>query len=334
MQKQKTEPALVSIGKLISDYDNFLIITHENPDGDAIGSTFALLSLLHDNGKTAETLLPEILPEKYCSFVPCNYRTEISPYELSNYNFCIVVDNPNPARTGLGDKLTLNDISIPILNIDHHPDNKLFGKYNLVRPEMAAAAEIIFVLAKTIPRWKISSRTATLLLLGIVMDTGGFRFDNTNSRVLCNAGELIGFKADHHEIITQMFFSKPLPQQKFEAELINNHLQMECSGRFAWFFVPDELISRYNIDMRNTEGMIEVLRSIRGTDIVAVMQRRDDGFKISLRSKDSRYSVGAIARKLNGGGHELAAGCIIKSCSLENAGKILLSYVKRTLNGE
>jgi nanoRNase/pAp phosphatase (c-di-AMP/oligoRNAs hydrolase) len=64
------------------------------------------------------------------------------------------------------------------------------------------------------------------------------------------------------------------------------------------------------------------------------MQRRDDGFKISLRSKDSRYSVGAIARKLNGGGHELAAGCIIKSCSLENAGNILLSYVKRTLNGE
>ncbi len=318
---------------MIADYDNFLIITHENPDGDAIGSTFALLSLLHDNGKTAEALLPEILPEKYCDFIPCNYRTGITAYELTNYNCVIVLDNPNPARLGLGDKLSLKDINIPIFNIDHHPDNKLYGKHNLVLPEMAAAAEILFILAKNIPNWKISGKTATLLLLGIIMDTGGFRFDNTVSRVLKHAGELIDLKADHHEIINQMFFSKPLPQHKFEAELINEHLQIEFSGRFAWFFVPNELISRYNIDMRNTEGMIESLRSIRGTEIVAVMQSRDDGFKVSLRSKNPRYSVGAIARKLDGGGHELAAGCIIKSCSLENAGKILLTHIKRTLNG-
>jgi phosphoesterase RecJ-like protein len=330
--KKKNDALIAGIAEFIAKTDNFLIITHENPDGDALGSTFAMLNMLHDCGKTAEALLPEALPEKYLDFIPCNYRTEVSIYDLSSYNCCIIVDNPNPARAGLGGKMSVSDITIPIINIDHHPDNMLYGKYNLVMPDAAAAAEILFMIFRQIPRAKISPATATLLLLGIIMDTGGFRFDNTSARAMNSAADLIELKAAHHEIMKNMFFSKPLPQQKFESELFTRHLQIECGGKFAWFYIPEELISKYNIDMRNSEGLIEILRALKDTDIVAVMQRREDGFKISLRSKDHKYSVGKIARKLNGGGHELAAGCIIKASSLENAGKILLSHVERVLH--
>jgi phosphoesterase RecJ-like protein len=330
--KKKNDALIAGIAEFIADTDNFLIITHENPDGDALGSAFAMLNMLHENGKTADALLPEALPEKYLDFIPCNYRTEVSLYDLSSYNCCIIIDNPNTARTGLGGKMSVSDITIPIINIDHHPDNMLYGKYNLVMPDAAAAAEILFMLFRQMPRSKISPPTATLLLLGIIMDTGGFRFDNTSARVMRNAADLIELKAAHHEIMKHMFFSKPLSQQQFESELVTQHLQIECGGKFAWFYIPDELISKHNIDMRNTEGLIETLRALKNTEIVAIMQRREDGFKISLRSKDHKYSVGKIARKLNGGGHELAAGCIIKASCLENAGKILLSHVKRALH--
>jgi phosphoesterase RecJ-like protein len=318
--------------EIIQRYDNFLIVTHENPDGDALGSVFALLRMLHDCGKTAEALIPEPLPEKYLDFASCDYRSEISIGDLHTYNCCIMVDIPKPARAALGYNVRFEDIPLPVLNIDHHPDNSYYAKWNVVQPAAAAAAEILFTIFQEMKHCKINPATASLLMLGIVMDTGGFRFDNTSATVLRRAADLLELKADYHHIIRSMFFSNPLTQQEFEAELILHHLKYECDGRFAWFFIPPELVEKYQVDMRNTEGLIEALRAIRGTDIVAIMQPRDNGFKISLRSKDARYSVGGIARKLNGGGHELAAGGLIKAACRENAEKILIAHVERVLN--
>ena len=235
-------------------------------------------------------------------------------------------------RAAVGQRIKLGDLKIPIVNIDHHPDNRCFGKFNLIMPEAAATAEIIFRIMREIPQWKISPKSATLLMIGIIMDTGGFRFDNTSAGVLEIAAELLRLKADHHRIITNMFFSKHLPYVQFEAELMTQHLKVNKSGRFGWIYIPESLIERYGINMKNAEGLIEGLRSIGGMDIVALLQRRDDGVKISLRSKDSRYSVGKIARQLNGGGHELAAGCMIKTDNVETAENILLSHVERILN--
>lgn len=320
------------IAEFFANNDNFLIVTHERPDGDALGSSFGLFSLLKENGKTAEVLLPEPLPERYLDFVPHTYRTSIAPYERTEFNWCVSLDNTEIERGAVGVRQRMDDFKLPIVNIDHHPDNRLFGKKNLVMPQAAATAEIIFRIAKAIPGWKISANTATLLLMGIVMDTGGFRFDNTSAEVLEIAAALIRLKANHHKIITSMFFSKHLPYMQFEAELLTNHLRQDKSGRFAWISIPDQLIARYQIDMRNSEGLIEILRAIAGIEIVALLQRKDDGFKISLRSKDARFSVGKIARQLNGGGHELAAGCLIKTDNQEVAEKILLAQVERILN--
>jgi phosphoesterase RecJ-like protein len=328
---EKFEASLARAAEFIQQHDDYLLVTHERPDGDAIGSIFGLLNFLHENGKRAEAVLPETLPEKYLSFVSSNYRTNITKFELAAYQSCLVLDTPNPARGAIGGGLKL-EAGPPLILLDHHPDNQLYGMINVVAPNVAATAELLFMMSKKMPGWKVSPRTATLWLMGIVTDTGGFRFDNTSPQTLRHAAELLERKADHHTVMLEIFFSKSLELQQFESELVTHHLHTDCGGRFAWIYIPEELIRKYRIDMRDTEGLIEILRSIKNADIVALLQRSDDGYKMSLRSKDPRFSVGKIARQLNGGGHELAAGGRVRNINFNSAIEILTGLVRQTLN--
>ncbi len=311
---------------------HFLIFTHENPDGDAFGSVFSLHSFLTDNGGNATVLLPEGIPENYQSFAPENGITEkLSPEKLKEFDFVVCLDNSAKGRCGL-ESISLEAIKQPLLNIDHHPDNEKFGSEDVIVPDAASTTEILFRIFKKSPNRKISDSTATALLLGLMMDTGTFRFDNTSPAAFRTAGELLELGADHHRIIKSMHLSRPLNYLRFEAELLSDHLRTAFSDRFAWFFIPEEMISKYTVDLRDTEGLIDIIRSIAGTDIVALMQKREDYFKVSLRSKDPKYSAGKIARQLNGGGHEMAAGCKIFAPDLAEAEKVLLQFVKNELN--
>lgn len=324
MEMNKINPEKAA--ELLGKYNNFLIVTHQNPDGDALGSSFALLQYLRTEGKNVQLLLPEQVPEKYINFASSGCLTYATGLDWANFDFVIYLDTPMPKRAALSD-LNFKNIPLPSLNIDHHPDNMNYARWNLLQTEAAAAAEILFTIFKA-AGGKITPETATLLLLGIVMDTGCFRFDNTSPKVMRHAAELLERGADFHHIINDMFFSIPLPQLQFQAELISKHLRKACLGKLAWFYVPPELIEKHDVNMRNTEGLIESLRAIRGTEIVVIMQKLDNGFKISMRSKNPKYSVGSIARKLNGGGHEMAAGGLIKAANLSEAEKILISHVE------
>ena len=329
MEKNKINPKKAA--ELLRKYNNFLIVTHENPDGDALGSSFALLQYLRLTGKNVQLLLPEQVPEKYTHFVPAGNLTYATGLDWANFDFLIYIDTPMPQRAALSD-LNFKNIPLPSLNIDHHPDNINYAQWNLVIPEAAAAAEIMFMIFKADTELKITPEIASLLMLGIVMDTGAFRFDNSSPQALRHAAELLELKADYHHIINEMFFSVPLSQLQFQAELVSNHLRKACLGKLAWFFVPPSLIEKYDVNMRNTEGLIESLRVICGTEIVVIMQKHKMGYKISMRSKNPKYSVGSIARKLNGGGHEMAAGGLIKTSSLESAEKILITHAEGVFN--
>ncbi|MDD4182132.1 MAG: bifunctional oligoribonuclease/PAP phosphatase NrnA [Victivallaceae bacterium] len=324
---------LQKAAEFIEKHDDFLLMTHERPDGDAIGSIFGLLNLLRNHGKSAEAVLPDEIPDKYLSFLPSNYRTDISSVEIAMHQCCIILDTPNRSRVGIGPGLKCEQIGIPIILLDHHPDNMRYGQINVVQPEVSSTAELLFMLSKELRSWEVTPDVATLWMLGMVMDTGGFRFDNTSATTLRHAAELLDLKADHHRVMLEMFFSKSLALQQFEAELFNSHLRTDFEGRFAWIYIPETLIDKYRIKMRDTEGLIEILRSIRTADIVALIQRSNDGYKVSLRSKDSRYSVGWIARELNGGGHEMAAGGKIKNTNFDVAITVLSDLVQKVLNG-
>ena len=317
------------IAKIIENSDNFLIVTHVGPDGDAIGSTLGLFNSLLENGKQVDAYFHETIPEGYLPLIPDGLKSYITGEmpEFSKYDMILCLDFSSSERFGKIDFTKYNSV-----NIDHHPDNTKFAKLNFVFPEAAATAVIIYEILKSSDIFSISSQTATLLLTGLITDTGGFRFQNTSPAALRSGAELLEAGADYSLIINSMFFAKSANLARMEAEIICYHLKTGCSGRFAWFFLSDELLDSFDIDEKDTEGLIDLIRSIKEFEIVAILKQKEGGFRISLRSKNEQYSVGSVARKLNGGGHDLAAGGFIPSETLEEAEDILVEEIGNLLS--
>jgi phosphoesterase RecJ-like protein len=314
------------LGEFIRGNDNFLLLTHEKPDGDALGSIFGVFTVLRENGKKVDAFLPEQPPMRYSSFVPDGIIVGIAP-KLDSYSWILCLDTSTPDRLGIDKSAKEKIPSYPIVNIDHHPDNKLFGRVNFINSESAATAEILFRALNDSGKMRISQKAATALLIGIVMDTGGFRFDNTKTATFNAASALLALGADYPRIINTMFFSRPLSFVKMEAELVLKYVRTACSGRYAWAYLSDEILKKYGVDKKDTEMLIDSIRQIDGVEIAVLFYRKDDGFKISMRSKNKEYSVAKIARVLNGGGHELAAGAFIKTDNISEAENTVLSHV-------
>lgn len=323
--------AFISI-KELSNYilalDKVLIVTHERPDGDAVGSAFALQKALLNLGKEADIYFSETLPERYSSL--CNSKTFVStPRSNYNYEHCIALDCGNYDRLALFNKEIKS--KLPVLNIDHHPDNELFGAFNFVNPKACATAEIIFDILTSDRKWLIDGTLANFLLIGIMLDTGGLRFDNTNAGVLRKTASLIDLGANYIGIIKDMYFAKPLAMMLLETDSCLNHMQTYFDGKFVYIHLSIDLLDKYGIEYKETEGIIDNLRTIKGVCVAATIAKLKDGYKISLRSNNDKYPVNEIAKELSGGGHKLAAGCFVKSLDFKSVETALLAKVKDLL---
>ena len=326
----------VTVGQLPALLDRFrsgriLLTAHVRPDGDALGSMCATLLLLLSEGFQADAVLPESVPDYYREFLPAEGLLNESEVDLADYALLIALDSSRRDRISAQFAASGEPLPMPMLVIDHHPDNPCYGEWNCIVPDAAATSEIVASLAGT-ARWKMLPAAATHLLIGILTDCGSFRFRNTSPRTLRSAAGLMEAGGEYDRVIGACYFSKPENMARFEADLLCNHLKKACSGRFIYTFLAPELLEKYKIELRNTEQVIEVLREIAGPVISATIRIEAGGFKCSLRSKDSRFSVGRIARGIGGGGHEMAAGCTITVPSLAEAERILLEYVEKELN--
>ncbi len=323
---------LTEISGVIARHGRILVITHEKPDGDAIGSALGLVQILRGNGKKADALLPEDVPDKYKSLTGNDFLTQTAPAELNeNYDLAVVLDCASDRRAGLGRNACIDDITLPLAVIDHHSDNSMNGQWVYVDGGAAACAELIYRMAAGVPEWSISPKAATLLLLGIITDTGSFRFSNSSASVLRTAADLRELGADWDGAVNAAFFSKTLRQQRFEAELLGKYVKSACNGRFLYAFIPAGLLEAHGFDMRDGEGIIDFLREIQGVAVAALAYPRDGRFKLSLRSKDRRYPVSEVAHLFGGGGHRMAAGGAIEASSLQEAEAKLLNAVTNLL---
>lgn len=321
--------------KLLLEHDRILILTHERPDGDAFGSALGMQEFLRDCcGKHAETYLPSPPASRYSTLVG-SYKETLSPEELANYDLILLLDCANRERIASGpqvDGKTLPEREAPpMLNIDHHAGNDINAHWNLVIPNAAAASQIAAEIALTIGHCQIKPRPATLWLLGIVTDTGAFRFTNTVGHTLRVAAELLDRGADLEGVVNASYFSKPLNQQRFETELLETQEKVALDGQYVYAFIPDELFKKHQFDMRDGEGVIDLLREVAGTRIAALFYRKGDAFKVSLRSKDLRFPVGPLARSLGGGGHQMAAGITLTGTTPEGVERLLLEKVAALL---
>lgn len=307
-----------------------LIVTHERPDGDAVGSASALWFLLTENGYRAKLYFQDELPDAYRTFVPeeslCA-MDENGALPVNSFSMVLSADASTPKRLGIKG-VDPSTVEIPFAAVDHHPDHIDFAKLTFIDATASSASEIVYDLAK-LADWTISAEAATRLYLGVTTDTGCFRFDNTTPRALRTAADLKELSADSHRVIDRAYFSKPFNMARFEAELFCRALRTAEEGRVAWFMITNETLERFGVNIRNTENLIENLRQIEGVVVAALIKPTINPgiFKVSLRSKDNNVSVGKVARRLNGGGHELAAGCTIFAKSPENAEEILLKHI-------
>lgn len=308
----------------------FLLVTHERPDGDAVSSLFGMKNLLQENGFQVEALLPYGVPDMYWNFLEGEeFLTEMTLDDAGKYEGIIYLDCAKQDRAShplLREKLPLPWKEI---NIDHHGDNPFYANtLSFVDKTAASCSQIVYQLAAE-ASWQISARTATFLLLGIITDSGCYRFDNTDAAAFLASAALLQKGADRHRIVNECYMQKDENLILLEGELVSQHLQKNKDNTFACIYLAPELLEKYKVDLRNTEQLIEAVRPMKGLKGCAVIRKEASGFKASLRAKEKEFPVGPVARALGGGGHEMAAGCSIAAPDGASAVKILFETVER-----
>ncbi|MGB9857979.1 MAG: DHH family phosphoesterase [Dictyoglomaceae bacterium] len=299
MRKTKT---LKSILEIINKEDNFLLITHKNPDGDAIGSILGLYYFLKEKGKKVYLYLPNGIPYIY-QFLVFEELQLFDESEKINFNVAIFLDCGDIERIGENNGFLKN---IPlVINIDHHPTNTFFGNLNLINPKASSVTEI---LTNLLYRYKeeISLKTAQCFLAGLITDTGSFRFSNTNINSFKTAIKLLEKGADISYISQQIYERKSLSSLYLLGRAL---LRLKIKDGIAVSFITREDMEEFDSKIEDTEGIVDMLRMLKDTKVVVFLYPlSSSNTKISLRSKSSYINVGVFAKKFGGGGHREAAG--------------------------
>ena len=309
---------------------NFLIFTHVRPDGDALGSSFGLRDALRASGRRADVMIPCDMPDRYRNFF-CGAVTGISEEEAEHYDRILICDCATFERVERGN-FDFGKISVPVLNLDHHRGNTTCDAADVshVVPEASStcqlAAELISECGLPLTR-----EAATSLLIGMMTDTGNFRFANTTGNALRCAATLIEAGAELEKAVNTIYFSKSMRQRNFETDLVSNALKFVSNERIAYAYITDEMLDKHNFSLKEDEGIIDILREIDSVIIAMLIHRKDGAFKLSMRSKDRRFPVGIVAREFGGGGHDLAAGATIEAENIEDVLALILPRLEKLL---
>lgn len=306
-----------------------LIISHVNPDGDALGSTCGLYKAVYNRFKKKADMCALTYLSPVYNFLP-NIGLAKHSYDTSLvYDLVVTVDVADIDR--ICDMKVLFDKAKTTINIDHHKTNNNFADYNYVVPEASSTGEVLFNMFKN-SGWEIDKETAECLYTAILTDTGGFRFDNTTEDVLSAAANLVKLGANPSQIFANCYEFKSKNFVMFQNYCVGKAVFTE-DDKIAYTTVYKRDLERFNGKDDFTEGLAEQLRAIDTTDLAFVVKEVEPNkvCKVSMRSK--KYDVSKICSAFGGGGHARAAGCTIKT-SVDNAVSKILDEIKRNDYGE
>ena len=293
----------------IRDAERFILVTHENPDGDALGSLVAMNEALGRLGKDSLMFMAADefpLPYEYRFFL-LDGLISVAPEDVEDRTIvfldCGNIDR-NPADV-------LKRDGMHILNIDHHHDNTHFGTVNHVVPEASCTAEIVWDLLRGLGL-EPSTTIAEALYVGLVTDTGRFMYENTGTRAHVMAAELIAAGVDVHEMYRRLYEGIPFGKLELLARGLAN-VERYDDGRLTITRLSAEDYVETGAEENYSEGVVDHLRSVSGTAVAALVRDllgsgQEGRRKVSLRATDERVDVSAIARAQGGGGHRQAAG--------------------------
>ena len=278
------------------------VVGHARPDGDCIGSQVALARVLRARGHEVACLNADPVPRRLRFLVGDMAFSTPAGFPADEYA-AVFVDCADHDRAGPRVRALFPS---PVGAIDHHLSNGGFARHNFIVPSSAATAEILtgLFLDNGLP---VDALTAQNLYVGILTDTGQFRFSSTSRRTFLLAAELLARGANPSEAGFELYERETVGNlwllQRFLASL-----RFECGGRVCIGLLPDGIFAETGSLPEDTEGMVDYTRSTDGVDIGALIEERSDGVKASLRAKDPAYRLDLVAGRFGGGGHACAAG--------------------------
>lgn len=322
-------PDRAALHAFLERHGKFVLTTHVNPDGDAIGSEVAMARWLRGRGKQVRILNDSPTPAAF------GWLTADDPIETYDEALCearfdeadalVVLDTSNRQRIGrLARHLDRHAIAVAV--VDHHVTHDGFGQVNVVEPELASTASLVFELLGE-AEVKPDLLMAEALYVGLFTDTGNFRYSNTDARAHRMAASLVEAGVDPSDVTSRVHATAPAGRLRFFGEVLAA-LQLLEGGKLVVVEATPEHFARHQLVGADTEGLVDMPRAIAGVEVVALFSEVEAGkVKVSLRSTGS-VTIDQVCSRWGGGGHPHAAGVQMRGSREDAKAKILPDLVR------
>ena len=301
----QTNTTLEDIADVIRAHDDFVLCGHVSPDGDCLGCQLALAHALRAIGKTVTCLLvrDEAIGADL-AFMPG--IADMVPAERfeGRCEVFMGLDVPTRERIGKAACAVLDTAEVSV-TIDHHASDTAMCDYVYVDPDIAAASMLVWDLVCMLTD-NPPIESATCAYVGLVTDTGGFRFQNSDEAAFDAAAALVAYGVEPAVVATNVYQNRSIPSLKLEALTIDR-LQVIAGGKAAISWVANDDLERVGAVKTDVEPLIDTVRAVQGTVVACMLREQDGRIRGNLRSKSS-IDVSALARELGGGGHPAASG--------------------------
>lgn len=303
----------------INKAETIVILTHENPDGDAMGSSLALYDALKNMGKNPDIIIPEY--PRVFEFLPnaneIKKESSIEKYDLAISVDCATIKMLN----GFANYFENAKVKV---SIDHHSTNTMFGDLNYVSPEAPACAQILIVVLEYF-KVEVTKEIGTCILTGIITDTGGFKYSGVTAETFEFVAWLLNKGINVSKIYRKVLQTKTRANFELSRKAMDR-LEFFEDGKVAFTYITLQDQKSVNLENGDHEGIVEIGRDIEGVEVSIFVRETDTGCKISMRSNEY-VNVSDVCILLGGGGHTHAAGCSLQ-CSIEQAKEKILRQVK------
>jgi phosphoesterase RecJ-like protein len=304
----------------------FCVVGHIRPDGDCIGSQLALTLALRALGKDVVCWNQDPVPTKLKFLDPD--RVVQRPKSGQRFDCVVSVDCASYERLGtVGDAIADREM---LVNIDHHTSNTRFGDLNWISAEEASSGELVTQLIRA-AGWTMTPQMANCLFAAVSTDTGSFQYATTRPETFETAADLVEAGADLGEICHEVYHSHPLSRVRLLRHLYSN-FKLTANDRIAYCWLRKRDFSRAGADREEAEGLIDKLREMEPVVVCCLFEELEpEVTRFSLRSKDERIDVNAVAQLFTGGGHKSAAGARVEGLSQLAIQRRVVAALRRAL---
>lgn len=295
------------IAEIVRQGENFLVTTHLDADGDAIGSCFAFCFALERMRKKGVVYLAEEIPYRY-SFLP-HPSPIVNEVPKEAFDAVFVLDCAKLSRIG-GSYELIRESGVPIVSIDHHNESEPFGLFNLIDEDASSTAEILYFLFKDLGL-EITYEIALNLYTAILTETGCFRFENTNEKAFFICQQMVKCGVVPSFVAKMVYESHPV--ERFHLlSLVLSTLSLYNDGKISLAYLSQDMLRKANARKEFSDGFVDYLKEIRGVEVaIFVREIAPRKHKVSMRSRGS-IDVARILSRFGGGGHTNAAGCVME----------------------